>query len=268
MKKPLKSALRPLVCNRVGLKVLASLYNLRKWPPIESESLGVPLYNEVVKDMTVLHGPFKGLKYPGLKALCSTIYPKLLGSYESEIGPLVESLCQKDYSAVVDIGCAEGYYAIGFALRIPSAHVYAFDTDTEALALCKEMADLNQVPVKRGGFCDARTLEKLKLGPKALIISDCEGYEAHLFSKELVRKLSQHDFLIESHDHINIETTRILREVFAETHTIQETESIDDITKAYTYNYPEIASFSLEDKRNFLHEGRPGTMRWLYLEPK
>lgn len=268
MKHYLKRALRPLVCNRASLKILSALYNLRKWPPIENEAIGTPLYDEVVKGMTVLHGPFEGLKYPGLKSLCSTIYPKLLGSYEREISPLVESLCQKNYSAMVDIGCAEGYYAIGFALRIPSAQVYAFDTDDEALALCKEMADLNQTSVKLGGFRDSKTLEKLDLGPKSLIISDCEGYEAYLFNKELAHKLSQHDFLIESHDCVNIETTRILREAFAATHTIKEFESIDDIMKAYTYDYPELASFSLEDKRNFLHEGRPGAMRWLYLQPK
>jgi precorrin-6B methylase 2 len=268
MKKYIKTALRPLVCTRVGLKIVSALNNLTKTPPIKNRSLGAPLYNKVIEGMQVLHGPFKGLKYPGLKSVCSTIYPKLLGSYESELGPLIESLCQKNYSAIVDIGCAEGYYAIGFALRIPSARVYAFDTDDEALALCKKMADLNQTSIKLGGFCDSKTLEKLDLGSKALIISDCEGYEAYLFSKELVRKLSQHDFLIESHDCINIQTTQILREAFADTHTIEEIQSVDDIIKAYTYNYPELASFSLEDKRNFLHEGRPGTMRWLYLQPK
>jgi precorrin-6B methylase 2 len=203
-----------------------------------------------------------------LDAFGSVIFPKILGSYERELSNLIESLCQKPYSSVVDIGCAEGYYAVGLARRIPNTKVYAFDSSERAQALCSEMAQKNGVSVEIGGVCNKTTLFDMDLGPRALIICDCEGDEMNIFDKETAHHLEKHDVIIESHDCFNIEITHHLYEVFSSTHTITEIESIDDTLKAYRYNYPELASFSLEEKREFLRECRRGIMRWLYMEPK
>ena len=64
--------------------------------------------------------------------MLSSCVPKLIGSYEEEVHPIIEEIIRRRYSIVVNIGCAEGYYAVGFALRIPDAIVYAFDVDTTA----------------------------------------------------------------------------------------------------------------------------------------
>lgn len=133
---------------------------------------------------------------------------------------------------------------------------------------CEEMANVNDVEVKIGSFCDKDTLRNLDLGPRALIISDCEGYEIELFDKSLAKHLKNHDLLIESHDCFNIETTQYLYSVFENTHHITEIESIDDILKAYRYDYPELASFTLSEKLDILSEGRNRIMRWLYVESK
>jgi hypothetical protein len=39
----------------------------------------------------------------------------------------------------------EGYYAVGFALRMPDAIVYAFDIDPTAQHYCANLAKLNCV---------------------------------------------------------------------------------------------------------------------------
>jgi methylase of polypeptide subunit release factors len=69
----------------------------------------------------------------------------LLGCYERELAGLVEKLCLYPYTEIIDIGCAEGYYANGFARRHRQAFVYAFDSDPRARHLCRQMALLNEV---------------------------------------------------------------------------------------------------------------------------
>src|ERR1700730_11056550 len=98
------------------------------------------------------------------------------------------------------IGCAEGYYAIGFALRLPHAEVYAFDTNSTAKQLCAEMARLNGVADRLHieDFCNEETLRSIPLGDRALIISDCEGCEGSLFNRQLAEFLVQHDLIIET----------------------------------------------------------------------
>jgi methylase of polypeptide subunit release factors len=46
---------------------------------------------------------------------------------------------------VIDIGAAEGYYAIGFARRLPAARVIASDLDPVARLLCWLLARRNGV---------------------------------------------------------------------------------------------------------------------------
>src|SRR6478672_6897407 len=72
---------------------------------------------KIAPGLVVQHGPFKGMKYPGVNSVGSALIPKLLGSYERELHPLIDSICAGQYDQVVDIGCAEGYYAVGLAMR-------------------------------------------------------------------------------------------------------------------------------------------------------
>ena len=99
----------------------------------------------VIPELTVRHGPFAGMRYPAAESVGSALFPKLLGSYEQELHPWVERLCHNHYTEVVDVGCAEGYYAVGLALRLPGARVYAFDVSPHAMRRCADMARLNGV---------------------------------------------------------------------------------------------------------------------------
>jgi len=61
----------------------------------------------------VLHGPYKGMLYT--KHGSSISLNCLLGSYEMEVWPVIESLKSANYDLIVDVGCAEGYHACGMA---------------------------------------------------------------------------------------------------------------------------------------------------------
>src|SRR4051812_19305855 len=63
----------------------------------------------------VLQGPFAGMQYV-TESYGSQLVPKLLGSYENELHDLVEQIVAQRPKIVIDIGAAEGYYAVGLAL--------------------------------------------------------------------------------------------------------------------------------------------------------
>src|ERR1041385_2176536 len=89
-------------------------------------------------------GPFAGMHYVS-NSVGSAYLPKLLGIYERELTEVLETECARQPGLIVDIGAAEGYYAVGLALRNPAARIIAFEQNPQGqVALCK-MAILNGV---------------------------------------------------------------------------------------------------------------------------
>lgn len=218
----------------------------------------------------VKNGPFRGMKYPAFASFGSAIFPKIIGSYECELHPLLEKISTKEYTTIFDVGSAEGYYAVGLALRFPGTPVYAYDVNEIANEACKEMATLNgveqQVQVK--SWCSAEIMGSFDFGARGLIVCDCEGFEKELFTKQSLENLKTCDLLIETHDFINIYISDYLKDLFSNTHHITSVLSLDDIVKARNYQFPELASLPLEQKKEIVAEKRPAIMEWLYLEPK
>jgi len=68
-----------------------------------------------------------------------------LGCYEHELHPHVERLIGRTFDALLNIGCADGYYAVGLARRMPGAPVFAHDLNPKAQTGCREVAALNGV---------------------------------------------------------------------------------------------------------------------------
>jgi len=225
---------------------------------------------KIINQPIVKHGPFKGLKYPSFKSYGSTLYPKLIGSYEAELHAVIERTCSKTYAVILDIGSAEGYYAVGLAMKHKGVPTYAFDIDETANIACSEMAVLNNVKdqIRVEYKCSAETLAKFDFNGKGLIVCDCEGYEKELFNEHNLANLKNCDLLIETHDFIDIDISDYLKSLFNKTHNITSIYSLDDIVKARSYQYPELVDLSLSDKREILAEKRPAIMEWLYLEPK
>jgi hypothetical protein len=246
---------------------LASPYlYARRFRRVEDPRLILCL-SEKFPDLTVKNGPFRGLRYPEAAATGSALPPKLLGSYEMELVQVWESVLQKSYTEIVDIGSAEGYYAVGLGLKFPQARIFAFDADAAANRLCAEMARLNGVAdrLTLGGFCNEKILLGLDLRERALILCDCEGFEKELFTPAAARFLARHDLVIEVHDLLDREIATALRERFGATHDILAVESIDDAKKVRTRSYPELDSCDAATRLFLLSENRHATMEWFYL---
>jgi len=257
--------IRPFVL--VGIK-LNKLRNTITAPPKIQTEIDIPIY---FKSLQVLNGPFRGMKYPKIESVGSVIYPKLIGSYEREIQPIIESFSLNNYySEIIDVGCAEGYYAVGMALRCENSKIYAFDTNNTAQKLCSEMADLNEVTNKVfiGSTLTPEMLKTFNFTKRGLIICDCEGYEKDLFNKSNISNLKTCDLIIETHDFKDIEISTYLKGLFEPTHNIESIYSIDDIQKALNYNYPQIENINLNEKKRLFREWRPSVMEWLICTPR
>lgn len=236
------------------------------WSPLGGLSLTPAEIYSLFGDGVVRHGPFAGLRYPLLQSVGSSLFPKLLGSYEAELHPWIAEICAGSYTEIVDIGCAEGYYAVGLARRLPHAQVYAYDSDERAQALCAAAARVNGVDARvsvRATFA-ADALGGLAGRGRGLIVCDCEGAELDLFTADTVPACASWDLLIETHDFIDLTGSTRLVERFAATHDVRACLSVDDIQKAKHYDYPELAPLDLVTRRAVVGEGRPAIMEWLF----
>lgn len=222
--------------------------------------------HQLFSDGIVRHGPFAGLRYAELTSVGSALYPKLLGSYESELHPWMQEIYEADYSEIIDVGCAEGYYAVGLALRAPKARVYAYDLWDGAQQLCTAFAELNRVANRMSvrSLFTADELQNIPIRRRGLIVCDCEGGENDIFTPQTRDQFANWDLLIETHDFMDITISTRMAELFRDTHELRSILSIDDIQKAKTYNYPELAGLDLATRRAILAEFRPTLMEWQF----
>ena len=149
----------------------------------------------------VLQGPFKGMEYSPMTD-GRHVGARLAGCYELELNDAVERCCNTPYASVIDVGCAEGYYAVGFARRIPGAEVTAFDTDPWARRACGTIAEANGVSARihLDGYCSPAGLRSAIGAGRTLIVLDCEGYEAVLLDPHSIPELARCDLIVELHD--------------------------------------------------------------------
>lgn len=218
-------------------------------------------------EMTVKRGPFAGLCYPQAYSHGSTLAPKLLGTYEAELQPTLERFLTKDYQLIIDIGGAEGYYAIGCALRWPEAQVIAYELQREARQAIDEMARANHV--RERITIAAECLTSDLYGKRGLVICDIEGCEVELLAEPRTSDaFARSDFIIETHDPFRPGISERLHAQFAQTHTVSVIDSVVDDERPGRWKLPELAALSQARQAQVLGERRPGQMRWLVCESK
>ena len=236
-----------------------SLRHLAKW---RAQMLEVQLSTR--SGDRVLSGPFKGMLYPNHTAEGAR-NPRLIGCYESCLAPVIEEIVARGYDRVVDIGCAEGYYAIGLALRMPGATIAARDTEPRARAACAELAAINGVAdrVEIGGLVSHDQFPRLVQG-RTLILCDIEGGEDELLDPDAATALRQADLLVEVHEGMKPGRLALLQGRFAESHEIRQIErKIDDS------GLPDWAEMLGDlDRLLLLWEWRSTPTPWLWMRRK
>jgi predicted RNA methylase len=218
-------------------------------------------------DAKVQTGPFKGMIItPHFMWGDGDIVGKLLGVYEDELHPYVEQAIKNNPDAVINVGCAEGYYSVGFAKRLPNTPVIAVDVEPAAAIIVTNNSSSNNLSNVTAitQLVDTNWLEaECSLLTNPLLIFDCEGAELPLLDPDQVPALSHCSILVECHDCIVPGITETLIERFSKTHKIQSTEQ----TTKDPYQFEFLKNLSDCDKWALIHEGRPSTMIWLYMVP-
>lgn len=221
---------------------------------------------ETACGMTVQSGPFPGMQLPKAYYL-GVPASKLLGFYEAEIASSLSKIVAMGPDTIIDVGAAEGYYAVGLALSVDSAEVYAFDTNPEAQSACQKTAELNGVSdrVHICGECSPADLEALLGNAKRpFLFLDCEGAERELLFGTSPDSLLRAHILVECHDFIDRQITTDLKAKFSGSHKIVEIEqsSRDPNLSPILKSWPEF------DKWLVVSEFRPETMHWLVMTPQ
>jgi hypothetical protein len=219
----------------------------------------------ICPDLRVRHGIFKGMTYAERAAAGSQLAPKLLGSYEAELRGITERICSTTSSTSgVRKAITPSVSRCGCRTRRSTPTM-----SMKRRSVCAGEWPMSTVCLHRSSPGPSATRARLMSIPfsgKALVISDCEGYEKQLFTAESVAFLAPHDVLVEVHDFVDIEISSYLRGVFAATHDV--IQSIDDIKKAQDYSYPELEGLDLAMRREVLAERRPTAMEWFFMSSR
>lgn len=210
----------------------------------------------------VLSGPFKGMDY-SVAASEGAKAARLLGSYEITLAPVIETAVSRRYKQIIDVGCAEGYYAVGMALRLPRAKVWARDASPAAQDLCREHARRNGVSdrVDVGGLMEPQDFDWCKR-KRTLVICDIEGGEETLLDPALAPGLVVADILVECHDAMVPGLTDRIAARFAKTHKVAR------IGRSLAPDaLPEwMETLSDMDRLIALWEWRGGPTPWLWMQ--
>lgn len=173
----------------------------------------------------VRHGPFKGMIIPTPDEESwadGNFSTKVLGVYEFELHDAIAHAVSRKPKMVVNVGCADGYYAIGLAMLLPDAWVIALDQNKQAYMTCREFGARNKVDVVCGPGCSS----PLELGlsnstDHRLYVIDVEGDELKLVDPDACLELCRSDIIVECHDFLDSNISLTLANRLAKTHAVE-----------------------------------------------
>lgn len=221
---------------------------------------------------SVLSGPFKGMRYIST-AHMSAYYPKVLGTYEMELAEVIQKLLEKRPKTLINIGAAEGYFAVGIARALPSSEILAFESSSTAREMLRELASINGVlaRIQIQGECTIDKLQaELKEPSETALVVDIEGGEDKLLDLKKIPNLGTVTILVEVHERGDETLGEKLRVRFKDTHVIQEIKARERNIHDLPFKIPASfqGNFIGRSIKLMMDEQRGDGRLWLYLEPK
>ena len=216
---------------------------------------------------TVQQGPFKGMvmnedQFWGQGDSSS----KILGLYEKEIQDLIVSI-QKDkkYSTFVDIGGADGFFAIGSLVNNLFKKCEVFEISKKGRISIQKNSKQNNVydSIRIHDKASKASLTKIDNINNSLILCDIEGGEYELFDEKLIKKIYPSDIIIEIHKNkenslVNFE--KRFTKSYSLTKITQEPRSLK--------NFKELENINDNNRALITSEGRSCVQEWWHLSPK
>lgn len=204
----------------------------------------------------------------------SVLEPKLMGIYEREINHFVEALVESKPDTVIDIGSAEGYYAVGLARRLGDTTVIAFEVEEEGRQLLEQLAKRNAVAerIRIRGFCDVASLgAALKGVGRCAIVCDAEGAESQLLDPDAVTAIRTAAILVELHPRKSPGVKQLLRSRFEATHYIETARQVPRTECDFPYRefpIPLLPKAYLQNAVSEFRQPWEDLMEWFWMVPK
>lgn len=219
----------------------------------------------------VVYGKFKGMKLNKNSYWSKNdLITHILGVYEYHILEQLIKFSKINNSVFIDIGAADGYFAVGGAYSGLFKKVYAFETHEEGRKSLIENAKSN--------YCETNVLIKSKanfdslkdlidIHKSTVILIDIEGDEFNLLNYQTLKLLSNCNIIIELHPDLVNNGYEKKKDL------INFSKSFFNVSiiKREIYNpnlFEELDQFTDEERLIAFSEGRENNMSWLVLEPK
>ena len=271
MNRPLRAlnyrSLLTFFRDRIGLPMLGRL----GWDTKQSARQRVLDHLQGLYGGQVQYGLFKGMELGGevwwSKYDLST---KILGVYEEHVLARIGEFYSASSAPFIDIGAADGYFAVGVAKSLPAAKVFAFEISDRGRSVLQNNAQLNECS-SAIAVGDEATYEALaniiSMHQSALVLIDIEGDEYQLLDSEMLSLLSSSTVIVELHPRKVADGWHLQQKLMQDAAKFFETEIL--VRETYNPNmFEELSEFSDEDRLLAFSEGRKAVGLWLILTPK
>jgi hypothetical protein len=217
---------------------------------------------------TVTYGPFKGLKLTRFPYWGSfDLGSQCLGLYELEVLEILRKLSPVSDRLFIDIGAADGYYALGMLYANKCAKAICFEKSERGRETIQQNAKLNNLESGLFVLGEATSESILGLSPTdlvgAVVIIDIEGYEFELLTETVLRQLKNCTLIIEIHNWV--ENFEEKYPAFLRVASLFFDIEIIERFGRDTSNMPELRDFTDDNRLLCVSERRPCLQRFLKL---
>lgn len=218
----------------------------------------------------IASGPFRGFPASD-EATHQGFWSHLLGVYEHCLHEPIEALLACSFPLIIDVGGGTGYYAVGLALRKPSARIITFEGEESVRTQLRSYAEKARTKnLEIRGFCAPGDLLPLvESQPGGFLLMDCEGGERELLGAPLHPALATWHILVELHDWHAPGAAEEIRTRFQDSHSIRELWTRDLQASDFNFLLPwPLTHYCLPALRRLCDERRGGPMRFFVMTPK
>jgi hypothetical protein len=224
----------------------------------------------------MLNGVVRYGRFKGLLLSKDTWWGRLdlgsqcLGLYELEILDFIASITPGRFATFIDVGAADGYYAIGMLKSGLVTKAICFEQSEKGRSTIQANWERNASPGSLEIFAEANHDSIRRLPTDALsgglVMIDIEGAEFGLLTPRTLEFLRSCTIVIEIHNWVEgfVERyTRLLTEAseYFDIHILERMERP-------TATLPELRDFTDDNRLLLVSERRPCLMRFLKLLPK
>jgi hypothetical protein len=228
------------------------------------------LLRKVAQPASVKAGLFAGMRYPFVDPARPNLFPKILGTYASELHFHLSPISGSPLPVICDVGCGDGYLAIGLAKKQGSVSIHAFDLDPTARRDCWMLAEANGVAehLRVDECCGPGVLLEMDFARGGLVRFGGDGIAKGLLTPELGKHLLRAHLLIELW---RLPDRRLADDLIGRlggSHELIAVESRENGGRALEYRSSLVNSLDPLEQEIAFSESRPGDVLWLIANPR